>query len=100
MIKFGNFELNAGRRELLNKGRPVDIRDRALDVLLALVERPGQVISKRDLCRRVWGDRDIDENNLQVEIARLRRLLGKYAIVTASGPEMRTTPTTMHTEPA
>src|SRR4051812_27861811 len=85
MIRFEDFELDPERRVLLKRGARFEIRDRALDVLLALAAQAGQVVGKRDLCRTVWPDREVDENNLQVEIVRLRALLGKHAIVTAAG---------------
>src|SRR3954469_24843193 len=85
MIRFEDFELDEESRVLLKGGRRVEIRERALDVLLALAVKAGQIVGKRDLCRAVWPDREVDENNLQVEILRLRGLLGKQSIVTASG---------------
>jgi DNA-binding winged helix-turn-helix (wHTH) protein/predicted ATPase len=85
MFRFGDFELTDGARELRRGGRAVALRERALAILEALVEKPGEIVSKRELCRRAWPDRDVDENNLQVEVLALRRVLGKDAIVTASG---------------
>jgi DNA-binding winged helix-turn-helix (wHTH) protein/predicted ATPase len=85
MIRFEDFELAPERRMLFRKGRTVAIRDRALVVLQALVERAGEVVTKRELCRRAWPERDVDENNLQVEILGLRKILGRHAIVTAAG---------------
>ena len=48
----------------------------ALDVLIALVARPGQLITKNELLDRVWPDVVVEENNLQVQIRHLRKLLG------------------------
>ena len=85
MIRFANFELSRAHRQLRRDGKPVGLRERAFEVLLALLEQAGQVVSKRELCRRAWPGREVDENNLQVEILGLRKLLGTHAIVTASG---------------
>jgi DNA-binding SARP family transcriptional activator len=49
---------------------------RALDILVALIKRPGEVVSKQELMRRVWPDTAVEESNLRVNIASLRRALG------------------------
>ena len=85
MFRFANFEVSDDCRQLLRDGQALVLRERACEVLLALIENAGQVVSKRELCRRAWPERDVDENNLQVEILGLRKLLGKNAIVTAPG---------------
>lgn len=85
MIRFANFEVFIAERQLRRDGKDIALRERAFEVLLALIEQAGQVVSKRELCRRAWPERDVDENNLQVEILGLRKLLGKNAIVTAPG---------------
>ena len=54
---------------------PVRIGSRALDVLLALIERRGQVVSKDTLIAEVWPDRVVEENNLQGQISALRKVL-------------------------
>jgi predicted ATPase/DNA-binding winged helix-turn-helix (wHTH) protein len=85
MLGFGPFELHRASRQLRRDGRPVGLRASAFEILLALLERPGEVVAKRLLCERAWPGRDVDENNLQVEISALRKLIGAAAIVTASG---------------
>ena len=64
-IAFGRFLLSPDRRELLADGRPVKLGGRAYDVLMALVEARGAVVSKDALMARVWPDRIVEENNLQ-----------------------------------
>ena len=56
---------------------PVRIGGRALDILTALVERPGELVSKRELISRVWPDTVVEEGNLKVNMAALRRALGE-----------------------
>src|SRR5689334_8474795 len=85
MLGFGPFELHPDSRQLRRDGRPLALRASAVAILLALVGQAGQVVSKRLLCERAWPGRDVDENNLQVEVSSLRKLLGAGAIVTASG---------------
>jgi predicted ATPase/DNA-binding winged helix-turn-helix (wHTH) protein len=77
--EFGPFVLIPGRQLLLQGGMPVRIGSRALDLLVALVERPGEVVGKRQLMTRVWQDVVVDEGNLKVNMAALRRTLGDGA---------------------
>ena len=74
-IEFGQFKVLPQRRELLSNGVPVELGGRAFDVLMALIEAGGTVMTKDELISRVWPDRVVEENNLQVQIAALRRAL-------------------------
>jgi DNA-binding winged helix-turn-helix (wHTH) protein len=60
-------------------------------VLLALVERAGQLVSKNQLLDLVWPGLVVDENNPQVQISTLRKLLGPPAIATIPGRGCRWT---------
>ncbi|MFC7478717.1 transcriptional regulator, partial [Dankookia sp. GCM10030260] len=63
-------------RQLLLKGEgPVRVGSRALEILLALVERPGELLTKGELMARVWPDVVVDEGNLRTQVALLRRAL-------------------------
>lgn len=75
-IIFGPFCVMPGKRLLLRDGEPVDIGGRALDLLVALAERPGRVISKRELLKRVWPDIIVEEGSLRFHMAGLRKILG------------------------
>jgi predicted ATPase/DNA-binding winged helix-turn-helix (wHTH) protein len=75
-IGFGRFLLLPHRRELLADGRPVKLGGRAFDVLMALIEARGAVVSKNALMARVWPDRIVEENNLQWQISALRAAFG------------------------
>ena len=74
-ISFGPYRLLPARRLLLEGDKPVPIGGRVLDLLIALVERPGEVVSKAELIGKVWPDTFVDEGNLKVRIAALRRAL-------------------------
>src|ERR1700756_4327376 len=71
-IAFGRFQVLPDRRDVLADGRPVKLGGRAFDVLLALVEAHGAVVSKDALMARVWPGRIIEENSLAAQIAALR----------------------------
>jgi predicted ATPase/DNA-binding winged helix-turn-helix (wHTH) protein len=78
VIEFGRFRISPHRRELLADGRPVDLGGRAFDVLMALVEAHGSVVSKDELLRRVWPGRIVEESGLLVQISTLRKALGRH----------------------
>src|SRR5580692_10663060 len=86
-VEFGRFRLLPHRRKLLADGEPINLGGRAFDVLMALIEAHGAVISKNALMERVWPDRIVEENNLQWQISALRAAFGadRNLIRTVSG---------------
>jgi predicted ATPase/DNA-binding winged helix-turn-helix (wHTH) protein len=76
VITFGPYRLFPRERRLLEGDRPVRLGSRALDILLALLAHPGELVSRRDLMRIVWPDTVVAEANLSVQVAALRRALG------------------------
>jgi len=73
---FGPFRLFPTQRLLLDGDKPVRLGSRALDILIALVEHPGELVSKEELMARVWPSTIVVEGNLTVHVAALRRALG------------------------
>src|SRR5271170_311924 len=86
-IAFGRFQVLPHRRELLADGRPIKLGGRAFDVLMALIEGRGAVISRDALMARVWPGRIVEENSLAAQIAALRAAFGaqRELIRTVSG---------------
>src|SRR6267378_7326382 len=76
IIEFGRFRIVPHRRELLADGRPIRVGGRTFDVLMALIEGQGAVVSKDALMGRVWPNRIVEESSLQVQISALRNALG------------------------
>ncbi|MEJ0019605.1 MAG: winged helix-turn-helix domain-containing protein [Acetobacteraceae bacterium] len=74
---FGPFRLTASERLLTKGDEPVAVGGRALDILVMLVERAGEVVTRRELIDRVWPDIIVEEANLRVHLAGLRKLLGE-----------------------
>src|SRR5262245_21435089 len=72
---FGPFLLLPAERLLLEDGRPVHIGSRAMGVLIALVRRAGELVSKDELVAAVWPGVLVDEVNLRVNVSLLRRAL-------------------------
>jgi len=75
VIRFGPFCLRPAQQLLLDSDTPVRIGARALDLLTALVERAGELVTKDDLTARVWPGLAVDEGNLRTQMALLRRAL-------------------------
>jgi DNA-binding winged helix-turn-helix (wHTH) protein len=75
-ISFGRFQLSPHRRELLADGRRVQIGGRAFDVLMALIEAEGAVVSRDALTGPAWPDRIVEENNLHSQVSTLRAAFG------------------------
>jgi predicted ATPase/DNA-binding winged helix-turn-helix (wHTH) protein len=75
IARFGDFQLAPARRRLLQEGQPVRLSDRALDLLVALVQRRGEVVSKPQMLELGWPGLVVEESNLRVQIAALRRAL-------------------------
>ena len=74
-IRFGAFCLLPGQRLLLEADQPVPLGSRALDILIALIERHGELVTRRELMLRVWPGITVVDANLTVHIAALRRVL-------------------------
>ena len=84
-LRFDRFELQLDRRRLLQGGLPAALGSRAFDVLAALAERRDRIVTKGELLDLAWPDLVVEENNLQVQISALRKLLGPQAIATIPG---------------
>ena len=72
-IEFGRFRALPHRRELLADNLPVELGARAFNLLMALIEARGHVVSKDELIERVWPGRIVEENNLAIQVLALRK---------------------------
>src|SRR3984957_12388637 len=75
-LKFGPFELSGSERVLRREGETLPLGGRALDILIYLADRPGEVIAKQELMDRVWSDVTVEEGSLRVHVAAIRKALG------------------------
>lgn len=75
-ISFGPFRLFPKSRLLEKEGSPLHVGGRALDILIFLAGRPGEVVDKRELIKRIWADVNVDEGSLRFHVAALRKALG------------------------
>lgn len=78
-FSFGPFRLVPQQHMLLRDEHPVRVGNRALEILTALVEHPGEVVGKDTLMARVWPDTFVEGSNLKVNVAALRKVLGERA---------------------
>src|SRR4029077_10730034 len=74
-VSFGPFRLLPKQFLLLEGDKPVPLGSRALEILVVLLERPGELISKQELMSRVWPNIFVEPANLTVHISALRRSL-------------------------
>lgn len=87
----GRVHVGIGSRQLAIAGQPAKLGGRAFDLLVALVERRERIVPKQELLDLVWPGLIVEENNLHVHVATLRRLLGPHALATVSGRGYRFT---------
>jgi predicted ATPase/DNA-binding winged helix-turn-helix (wHTH) protein len=77
LISFGPFTLYPRERRLEHDGQAVKLGSRALDILIVLTERAGEIVSRDELVTRVWPDTAVEESGLRVHVAGLRKALGE-----------------------
>src|SRR6202040_684701 len=75
-LQFGPFELSIGERVLRRQSVALPLGSRALDILIYLAERPGEVIAKQELIDHVWPDVTVEEGSIRVHVAAIRKALG------------------------
>ena len=89
--RFGTVEVRPAERQLLVEGRPAPVGARAFDVLMALIDHRDRVVTKNELLDMVWPGLVVEENNLQVQVSSLRKLLGAQSVATVPGRGYRFT---------
>jgi len=104
-LTFSPFSFHPGRHLLLEGETLIRLGSRALEILAVLVERPGELVSKDELTARVWPNTIVEESNLKVNVAALRRALGegrpgRRYIATVSGRGYRFVAPVELSEPA
>src|SRR5437016_10970558 len=78
LYEFGPFCLDTNERVLLRDGRPLPLKPKVYETLLALISRSGHVVDKEELMRAVWPDVAVGENNLTGNVYSLRRPFPDY----------------------
>ena len=75
IYRFGSFTLNEAEQQLLRNGEPVRLAPKAFDVLLVLIQNRSCLVTKEKLLEEVWPDAFVEEANLSVNVAKLRKAL-------------------------
>jgi predicted ATPase/DNA-binding winged helix-turn-helix (wHTH) protein len=75
-LQFGPFELSSKERVLRREGEVLPLGSRALDILIYLAGRPGEVIAKQELIDHVWPDVTVEDGSIRVHVAAIRKALG------------------------
>lgn len=76
MIELGRFQIDLEMRTLKQNGETVHLGSRAFDILAAMVSANGRLVTKDELMNTVWPDTVVEENNIQVHLSGLRKVLG------------------------
>jgi len=84
-VRFGSAEIRPAERLLFMDGQPIVIGARAFDVLNVLITHRERVVGKEELLETVWPGLVVEENNVQVQISTLRKILGMGTISTVAG---------------
>ena len=79
VYQFDSFVLDQAERVLLRGGQPVALTAKVFDVLSVLVESAGHVVTKATLLEKIWPDAFVEEANLTVNVAVLRKILRQNA---------------------
>jgi len=77
LYEFGPYRLDPGRKLLLRNGDPVALTSKALEILVVLVERSEQVVTKDELMKEVWPNSFVEEANLTQHVSMVRKALGE-----------------------
>ncbi|MDX9678957.1 ATP-binding protein [Pseudomonas zeae] len=75
-LGFGPYRIHPGQRLVLEGEQPLRLGRRAMDILLILLAHAGEVVSKQQLMAGVWPDSVVEDINLRVHMAALRKALG------------------------
>lgn len=77
--EFDEFRLSTEEKVLFRGGKPVDLRPRVFQLLVALIENHGRIVEKEDLMNQVWADSFVEESSLTFTVRQLRVALGDDA---------------------
>src|SRR6266852_3429423 len=77
LYEFGNFRCDPREHLLLCNGKPVSLSPKSFEILVALIQNNGRLLTKDELMQQVWPDSFVEEANLTVNISALRKVLGE-----------------------
>jgi TolB-like protein/Flp pilus assembly protein TadD len=77
IYEFGAFRLDEKERLLFRNGTPISLTPKVFDLLLLLVQRSNSLVEKETILSEIWPDAFVEEANLSVNVATLRKALGE-----------------------
>jgi len=77
LYEFGKFRLDPREHLFLCEGKPVSLSPKSFEILVALIQSNGRLLTKDELMQQVWPDSFVEEANLTVNISALRKVLGE-----------------------
>ena len=80
LVEFGEVTFDKQWGTLSKNGKPLNVSERASALMAALIEADGRAVSKQDLMAKAWPGMIVEEGNLTVQIAALRKSLGVDAV--------------------
>ena len=75
--EFGQFRLEVASHRLFRDDKIIPLPPKSFDILLLLVQNNGELLTKDELISRIWSGQVVEENNLTVRVAALRKALGE-----------------------
>ena len=87
MIELGRFQIDLEMRTVRRDGEALHLGSRAFDILAVIVSAAGRLVTKDELMNAVWPNTVVEENNIQVHLSALRKILGadRHLILTVPG---------------
>jgi Tol biopolymer transport system component/DNA-binding winged helix-turn-helix (wHTH) protein len=80
-FEFCGFRLTPSEHSFNKDGLPVTLAPKAFEILVLLVENPGELVTKQDVMSAVWPDSYVEESNIQVHISAIRKALGNAELI-------------------
>jgi DNA-binding winged helix-turn-helix (wHTH) protein len=77
LYEFGSFRCDPREHLLLCDGKPISLSPKSFEILVALIQNQGRLLTKDELMQQVWPDSFVEEANLTVNISALRKVLGE-----------------------
>ncbi|MBS1797516.1 MAG: winged helix-turn-helix domain-containing protein [Acidobacteria bacterium] len=78
IYNFGDFELDVKGRRFTENGNLVKLTRKSFDLLQLLLEKNGEIVSREEILKQIWNDEFVEDSNINVQIANLRRVLGPH----------------------
>src|ERR1044071_3586287 len=76
LVYFGDFVFDSESRYLSRNGDVIKLTSKSFELLRLLLEKHGKIVTREEILTKVWEDEFVEDSNVNVQIATLRRILG------------------------